>query len=247
MKITPKMIMKFICPYGLIWLINEAGMKKPKLKNTGLKQELLLFLALQEKGFNLDRIDIRVDHALGTNYVNEIEIGIKYPDSFYNNCSQLIPEEKNLDYYFNGEMHDSGLRKIMLAPYIQREKSIIIESNDGRIIDNKDKFNYEYFAGLADAKFGLCPGQADINHPASHLWGYRFIESCFVGAIPVLFVIAPLSYRFTNGFYIYWHTKDSDINNFVYQKEYAEFNRELAKERFLLTDEECDKIRKTIK
>ena len=210
MKRTLKSTLKFFCPYGIIEL-----REKLSKKNTTLKQELLLRLALKEKGFDLKKLNISVDHARGLNYVNSIEMGIKYPDSFYKECSLLVTENKNLDFYFKGEMHDSGLRKEMLAPYVTKEKSLVIESNDGRIVDRKDKFDYEYFSGLASAKFGLCPDHVDRKTPANYLWGYRFIDSCFVGAIPILFVASPLSYGFVNGFHVCWHTKESDIDNFI--------------------------------
>ncbi len=212
-----------------------------------MKQELLVRLALKEKGFNLKKIKISIDHDLGLNYINGIKLGIKYPDSFFDQATKLGDSEKIVNYYFNGNMADSGGRKKMLASFIKMPKSIIVESNDGRVEDKKDKFNEEYFQGLANAKFGLCPHQADWQGNQDALWTYRFIECCFVKTIPVLFREAPLSVNFTHGFHLLWaHEILSNDQAQVYNTQDAEKNNKLAREIFCLSQDECEQIQSTL-
>ena len=135
-------------------------------------------------------------------------MGIKYPDSFYERAKQIIPDEKKIGFYFNGFMTPKGERKKMLAPFEKFKDSLIISSEDGRIQDSKDKFNESYFSDFAKSKFGLCPHQANWPGSKEHMWTYRFIESCIVGAIPVVFEETPLGEKFTKGFYV---LKDSDF------------------------------------
>ncbi len=220
------------------------------VRNTKLKQELLLRLALKERGFIPEKLKISIDHETGTNYVNGIKLGIKYPDSFYNLAIQLIPEDKFVSLYFNGNMSDSGSRKLMLEPFFDIKNAIVIESEDGRLQGKKDKFNNDYFQGLANAQFGLCPHQADWVGNEDSLWTYRFVECCFVEAIPILFRKAPLSEKFTKNFYLHWDDQILNAAGSVgisYDKFHARANREKAKELFCLTDEELKQIKKTFK
>ncbi len=216
---------------------------------TVFKQELLLRLALKEKGFILSKLQIKCNHDLGLNYVNGIELGIKYPDSFYNKATKLIPKSKSINLYFNGYMNESGKRSVMLEPFMSLLNTVIISSNEGRIESKKDVFNDEYFNQFAKSKYGLCPHQADWPGTKESMWTYRFIESCFVEAIPVLFKKSPLGEKFIRGFYFLW---DVDFENskediiLEYKLDIAQKNRLLAKERFCLTEKECSKIKNTI-
>lgn len=212
-----------------------------------MKQELLVRLALKEKGFNLRKIKISIDHDLGLNYINGVKLGVKYPDSFFEKATELGNSKKFVNYYFNGNMSDSGGRKKMLEPFAKMPNSVIVESNDGRIEEKKDKFNNEYFQGLANAMFGLCPHQADWQGTQDALWTYRFIECCFVKTIPVLFKEAPLSIKFTEGFNKLWaHEILSSDEIKAYNGKHAEENNKLAKQRFCLTSEECKQIQNTL-
>lgn len=207
------------------------------------KQELLLRAALSEKGINLKHLKINCNHDLGLNYVNGLCLGIKYPESFFVKAGLLIPDKKPLDFYFNGDISESGKRSILLDPFYNLRKTQIISTNYGRRQESKDKFNDEYFAGLANARFGLCPHQLDWPGNKEHLWTYRFIECCFVNAIPVLFQQTPLGQSFVEGFHFVWDDKilqskgdlicDSDFNRMSIQ------NRKLAYNKFCLTEQEC--------
>jgi len=226
--------------------VNYIIFGKPRFK-----QELLIRKALVEKGFKLRRLKIICDHNLGINYVNGIKLGIKYPDSFYNEATKLIPANKSLNYYFNGNTAESGKRSILLEPFINLNKSKIISSNEGRVQKNKNKFNYNYFQTFAKAKFGLCPHQADWEGEIDYMWTYRFIESCFIEAIPILFEGAPLGKMFIDGFNYYWDYEalnDSfNPNNPTYDIEIAKSNRFLAERIFCLTEEECKLINTTLR
>lgn len=218
---------------------------------TVYKQELLLRLALKEKNINLNNLEIKCDHILGLNYVNGIQLSIKYPDSFYYKAKSLIPDKKGINYFFNGNMSESGKRQEMLNPFKNLYGSEIVSSNEGRIQRNKDKFNEEYFRSFANAKFGLCPNQADWDGDKESMWTYRFIESCFVEAIPIIFINAPLGKKFTKDIIYYTDyeiiskEKFTDLNNPIYNENIAKKNSELAKKYYCLTDEECELLRNT--
>lgn len=211
------------------------------------KQELLFRLALKEKGFNLKKLKISCNHNLGINYVNNLKFGIKYPESFYYQAFDLIPNNKELNFFFNGNMKDyGGERRIILEPFFFLVNSEIIESEEGRINKNKDKFNRDFFSKLASSKYGLSPHHPNWPGDKNYLWTYRFIESCFVKSIPVLFKTAPLSDSFVNGFKYLWDDEVLKNPNKIinsYSDIDADYNRELAFNRFCLNEEECKLIR----
>ena len=167
-----------------------------------LKQEILLKKALIEEGIDLSTVKILCYHDIGVSKVNGINFGIKYPKSIFNKVSNLITKKKKYDFYFNGNTNDSGNRKILLKPFKNLEKSLIISSNDGRKLKNKGKFNLDYFINFAQSKYGLCPHQMDWVSSFDNMWTYRFIESCFAGAIPVLFKETPLGKKFIDKFFL---------------------------------------------
>jgi len=221
--------------------INHIFFGKPRFK-----QELLIRKALVEKGFRIRKLKIICDHNLGINYVNGIKLGIKYPDSFYNEAIKLIPKKKPYEFFFNGNMAESGRRSLLLKPFKNLPNTIIISSNEGRIQSKKDQFNIEYFSELAKSKFGLCPHQIDWIGDKEFMWTYRFIECCFVEAIPILFKDAPLGESFINGFNYMWDYQLFDLNKSSdLSCADSENNRLLAKQKFCLTEEECKLINAT--
>lgn len=215
-----------------------------------LKQEMLLRLALQEKGLNLKKLDIRCNHDLGLNYVNGFEFGIKYPDSFFYKSQKEIPLKKKYSFYFNGNMSSEGKREILLKPFKNLHNSLIISSNDGRVVKNKDKFNKKYFELFASSKFGLCPHQVNWDGNLDELWTYRFVESCFVESVPILFRKTPLSEKFVEGFFFLW---DDQVLEMYQKNKLLEFNDEIkentlkAKQKFCFTENEIEIIKKSIK
>jgi hypothetical protein len=218
-------------------------------RKTIFKQELLLMKALKEKGLYPKDLTIRCDHDLGLNYVNDVKLGIKYPDSFFHKAVSLTTKNRNADFYFNGYINESGGRGELLEPFKKFTNSIIISSDEGRNQAKKDIFNENYFSQLSNAKFGLCPHQIDWPGSKKHMWTYRFIESCFVGAIPVLFMSTPLGDNFINGYYYVWDkdfTEDYTcaINKYSHRK--ATVNQVLARKQFCLTDVEVAMIVSTL-
>lgn len=215
-----------------------------------LKQEVLLRIALSEKGFELDKLEIKCDHLLGKNYVNGLEFSIKYPDSFYDKAMSIIPEEKNINFYFNGNMSENGGRANMLKPFINSPFNLIVKSEEGRNTKTKGNFNLEYYVPFASSKFGLCPHQADWPGNKDFMWTYRFIEACFVESIPIVFEEAPLGIKFLEGFNYFWKEQILDSNLKVappfYDKELAIKNRNLAKQKFCFANSECDLIWETV-
>ena len=216
---------------------------------TIFKQELLLKRALVEAGFTLKKLTIKCDHDLGVNYVNGIQLGIKYPESFFNKAVALTTEDKTTDFYFNGYINKDGGRWELLEPFSSHSNAIIIASEDGRNTAKKDWFNEDYFSQFSNAKFGLCPHQLDWPGTKESLWTYRFVEACFVGSLPVLFEATPLSKKFISGYTYFWDYEFK--NGFTTSVKNYDFNQALenqlrAKKQFCLTEIEIDKITATL-
>lgn len=211
-----------------------------------LKQEILLKKALIEEGIDLSTVKIVCYHDIGVSKVNGISFGIKYPKSIFNKVSNLITKKKKYDFYFNGNTNDSGKRKILLAPFKNLGNSLIISSNDGRKLKNKGKFNFDYFKKFAQSKYGLCPHQMDWDSSTDNMWTYRFIESCFAGAIPVLFKETPLGKKFINKFFFVWNDEILKNKSLEYKKEMALRNHELAKTIFCFSHAEIKLIKSSI-
>lgn len=226
------------------WLIKIIVSLKDRLFNllgfSPLKQEAMLKLALKEVGLNYKKLHIIINHVDGMNIVNGVELPIIYPKSFFEKANQLHSLCKSIKFYFNGDMSESGERRKMLNNFMI-ENSQIIESSYGRSRLTKDKFNQDYYFGLASSKFGLCPHQKDFEGNRDTMWTYRFIECCMVHTIPVLFKEAPLGYKFINGFHYLW---DDEVlqNDIQYCKEHALENYRLCIKMFTLSNDQVKRI-----
>jgi len=122
----------------------------------------------------------------------------------------------------------------MLLAFQNVSSSKIVASQAGRWKWFKGKFDWWYFAQLANSKFGLCPNQADW--PGDFFWTYRFVDCLIAGAIPVLFRMTPLSNEFVAGFHLVW---DDDLPSGISESkriEMAEHNYQLALSRFRLPE-----------
>lgn len=165
-----------------------------------LKQEALLRKALKEEKIQTSKLDIKIDHTNGINYIGSMQLPIIYPKSFFSKASKLTKNiKKNISYYFNGYMPEEGGRRLLMEPFMNLSANII-NSQEGRIGRKKAKFNSSYFKELSEAKYGLCPHQMDWKGPRESMWTYRFIECCMVKTIPVIFEKAPLSEAFIEGY-----------------------------------------------
>lgn len=212
-----------------------------RLGKTVLKQEALLRLSLQELGFNDKAMKIEIDHINGVNYINEVCFPVVYPASFFAEADFLRKNTaKKYDYYFNGNMSVKGERERLMLPFKERG-AVIIESDVGRSIFSKSKFNIEYYGGLAKSRFGLCPHQKHWSGPRETIWTYRFIECCMVGVIPVVFSETPLGCKFLSGFE-YVHDNDLLAGDTKYSQSHANLNWELVSNRHSLTKDQLAEI-----
>jgi hypothetical protein len=212
-----------------------------------LKQEALLRKALRERGVDCARLEIRVDHMRGRNYVDDLEMGIIYPDSFLRKARRYHLVKKKYDFYFNGNMGKRGQRNRLMCPFQSLSGGKIIESNFGRISLFKSSFNYLYYFGLARARYGLCPHQINWAGPREDIWTYRFIECCLVKSQPVVFVETPLGENFIRGFSTVSDRQFLEMLQHGHvDKNYENklhHNFELAKERFFLATDIVGKLR----
>lgn len=205
-----------------------------------LKQESMLRLALKEEGVDYKKLDIKIDHVNGFNYINGIELPVIYPKSFFQKAKKLHISNKLITYYFNGNMSNDGGRKKMLSRFSHLD-SKLIESNYGRSRFTKNKFNDQYYSELATSKFGLCPHQKDFKGNQETMWTYRFIECCMVLTIPVIFKETPLGEKFINGFY---YVNDEEVlsDNILYDHDKAIRNFELSLQKFTLSKDVVSRL-----
>lgn len=198
-----------------------------------LKQEILLRRALRERGHSPRVLAIKVDHMLGFSTVEGKRVSLIYPDSFFKKARNLWFRPKKLNFYFNGSITPSGGRASMLETFSRFPGSSIINSSFGRVSLFKGSFNWSYYRGLSQSRFGLCPHHSDW--PGSYFWTYRFVECVLVGTIPITFRQTPLSDGFTSGFKFFWD--DSKTLSLIPEqtlREMAEENYNLALKRFSL-------------
>lgn len=215
-----------------------------------LKQEALLRKALREKKVDCAALTIRVDHMRGRNYINDLEMGIIYPDSFLKKARSLHGITKKFDFYFNGNMGKKGQRNRLMSPFQSLSGGKVIESNLGRISFLKASFNYLYYYGLARSRYGLCPHQINWSGPQEDIWTYRFIECCLVKSLPVLFDETPLGANFTRGFITISDSCLLELLKHGQEEEnYAEklqHNFKLASERFFLHEDVVNTLKEKL-
>jgi hypothetical protein len=163
-----------------------------------LLQEYLFRLALKEHGINKD---FEIDHRNGWNTIQGHKFGIKYPMSYIDQIKKLS-HEKIYDYCFIGSWTDNKGRKEILEKY-QSLNSLMYHSSNGRDPKVKYQFDLEYYQAMCKSKFGLCPGHPAMpKHP--NRWTYRFIESAFCRAIPVMFQETVYGADFVRDIFYVW-------------------------------------------
>lgn len=192
-----------------------------------LRQEALLRKALREEGINDNRLKIEIDHLNGFNYINSKKFNIIYPRSFIKKINHLTQKftEKKYDFYFNGYVENGTLRQEFLTNF-QTKNSLIIKSQQGRSKYGKAAFNKNYYIGLIQSNFSLCPNQDDyvIEAKKENLWTYRFIESCFAKSFPILVKELPHGKNFVKNFNFEVLSCESCIQDINYTKEMIESN-----------------------
>ena len=191
----------------------------------------LLRRALKERGHRTHTYRFLIDHDSGTALVNDQQVGLVYPDSFFTRSAAMHNRRKSHTYYFNGLITESGGRRELLAPFAARSDARVVNSRLGRVNWLKDKYNYLYFRGMAESIFGLCPHHTDW--PGNYLWTYRFVDCALAGTLPLLFRETPLADDFIDGFHYLW-SNDGHLEQTV-PDEYdllVKHNFRLAKARF---------------
>lgn len=189
-------------------------------------QQALLMRALDERGI---AGVVTVDHLNGTAAVDDRNVGLIYPDSFFERTAEMTAAPKPVEFFFCGHLKGPG-RKLVSLERFRGPGSSITHSPWGRHRGNKGHFDPAYFRGLAAARFGLCPHHTTWPGDPARTWTYRFAECCMVGAVPVLFRETPLGPCFVEGFRYVW----DDADEFAYSPDDARHNRTLAEQRWAL-------------
>jgi hypothetical protein len=169
-----------------------------------LRQTILLHEALKERGLNYKKYRIEINHDLGYSKINEIRLPIIYPDSFWIEAKKFHNNKKIISFYFNGHPGNNNSRKQIIENFIGKQNSVIKFNQEGRIVENKNKMNYEYFLDMSRSKYTLCPHQLNWPGDKNALWTYRFIESMMVKSVPIIFRKTPLCEDFIEEFFYQW-------------------------------------------
>lgn len=151
---------------------------------------------------SIKKINIRIDHINGYNYVNNLKIPLTFP-LYLLNYIKTLNKEKKIEYNFLGTITDD--RK-----WIKKYKtcnSIIHETNVGRNKNKKYEIDKYYYNVICKSKFTLTP-TGDCP------WSYRFFEAIMCLSIPVLD-------RNSNDIFMkdYYCLYDNDIH--IYDKNIA--------------------------
>lgn len=217
-----------------------ANKKSPKWR-ASLKQTIMLQKALVEEGINPDECKIEINHDLGFSYVNDIKVPIIFPKNHFDYAKQCHTSDKKYMFYFNGNAGKGNAREHLMKDFLDRKDSKIVFSDDGRIIENKDKANPVYFKEMAESHFSLCPHQPNWRGDWDALWTYRYIECLMLKTMPVQFKSTPLSLNFTENSLFRWD--DDNFDTFATTEE-LEFNFNFAVSKFSLSKKQVKQIKK---
>ena len=224
---------------------------KDKSKLTGknpnnLKQAIILNLALQEADIEPRDCIIKINHDKGLSYVNSVELPIIFPKKWFKHTSKLHTLKKEYKFYFNGHIGKGSSRETLLQRFINRNDCKVVWSDDGRVIAKKDKYNTDYFTGLAKSEYGLCPHQPGWKGDMDALWTYRYIECLMSKVIPVNFKETPLSKKFTEDSYFVWDDNILETDREL-DKDLLDHNYNFALSKFTLNPKQVRTINKFMK
>ena len=212
-------------------------------KDSKLRQAIILKIALEEAGINPNLCKIKIDHNNGISYVNDVELPIIFPKEYFNLAKRLHATKKEYNFYFNGYVGNDRSRKKLLEPFLVREDSKVIWSNEGRSVSKKFNFNNDYFSELSKSVYGLCPHQLNWKGNKDTLWTYRYIECLMSYVIPVNFKKTPLGKSFVGDSHFVW---DDEILEIKYNitKEMLQHNFDFAFNKFTLNRTQIKNIKR---
>ena len=205
-----------------------------------LLQEYLFRAALREHGIECK---VTLDHKNGINQIGTEQFGIKYPLEYIDQI-QALNHDKIYDYCFIGSWTDNKGRKEILEKYTTLNSKMFHSSN-GRDSSKKYQFDLEYYQTMCNSNFGLCPGHPAMpKHP--NRWTYRFIESAFCHAIPVMFAETVYGDGFIkNIFYVWDH--DQPTSEHLDIAKITQENFDKAVTYWTLQPDEIDRIHHALK
>jgi hypothetical protein len=174
---------------------------------------------LEEKNI-IKKINIKIDHLYGINYINDNKkLPIIFPlyikDYIFN-----IKKEKTIDYNFIGKItiHRNWIEKY------NSTNSYIDNNNNGRDVSIKYNIDTKYYDILCKSKFTLTP-TGDCP------WSYRFFEAIMCLSIPIL-------ENNSNDIYMknYFCYFDNDTHIYYEDKAIDNYNKFINSEHFLKND-----------
>ena len=134
-------------------------------------QESYLYKAVTEAGLKYTRL--ATDHRNAANYIDGKEYSLLFPKSLFDLCQGN--EKRIYQYYFKGEI--TPQRSWIIK--FKNEFSIIEHYEHGRNDSIKFEYDKDYFNGLKQSLFALCPiGECK--------WSYRLFEAVMCGCIPII-------------------------------------------------------------
>lgn len=173
-------------------------------------QESYLYKAVTEAGLKYTRLS--TDHRNAENYIDSKGYSLLFPKSLYDLCQGN--EYRIYQYYFKGEI--TPQRSWIIK--FKNEFSIIEHSEHGRNDSIKFEYDKDYFNGLKQSLFALCPiGECK--------WSYRLFEAVMCGCIPVI----EEQDLFHNVFFHYHKTE-----HHIYLPEKAKENLKILVSNYLL-------------
>lgn len=204
-----------------------------------LKQTIMLKKALEEEGIDPNKCSIEINHDIGYSYVNDVELPIIFPKSFFRYAETFHTNHKTYLFYFNGNAGKGNTRMLLMKDFLDRTDSKLIFNNDGRVIENKGNPNPVYFKEMAMSQYGLCPHQPNWRGTKDALWTYRYIECLMLKTMPIQFKETPLTEKFTQDSIYKW---DDDNFDSMPNKQELDHNYNFALSRFSLSKKQIKRI-----
>lgn len=200
-------------------------------------QIYLMTKALAEH--DIHNAEIEIDHIKGLTFVNNVQLGIKYPLEYIQNINNLS-KDKIYDYCFLGKF---GKERGDLLNKFLGENSKILNTRRGRDKNIKFSFDKEYYQTIANAKFSLCPNQGSTEkYKHDYGWTYRLIETVFCKSMPIAFRETPYGKHFIRDINFLWNDEEHNFSSKKYPK-IIDKNYKKGLEYWTLQPREINKIK----